>query len=407
MQQNGVLRVSNATPAPPTRRPRLLVVASTFPATSGDGTPGFVRDLAEYESRHFDTLCVVPRTPGAPSRQIASDTLTIEWFPYFPRRWEGVAHGAMIENMRDKAKLAQVPTFLLAELAAVRSAVRRFKPDVIHAHWVVPQGAAVILAAPGVPFVVTTLGGDLYALKGALPTRIKRAVVSRASAFTTQNADMRDKLVDLGAPPERTHVMPVGADLTTIRAAGEGVERVPGRLLFAGRLVEKKGVAVLLDALRDLPHEGWSLEVAGDGPLRADLERRAAGLPVTFLGQCTRVEMARAMAAAEVVVVPSVPAASGDQDGLPVVMLEAMGAGAAIVASRLPGLDEAVVDGESGVLVPPGDVTALRDTLGSLLADPARRESLGKAASVRAEEFSVEAMGEKFVGLLTEAMARR
>ncbi|HEV2891757.1 MAG TPA: glycosyltransferase [Frankiaceae bacterium] len=385
---------------------RLLVVASTFPARAGDGTPGFVRDLAQYEARHFDTLVLVPRTPGAPARERVSDSLTIEWFPYFPRRWEALAHGAMVENMRkSKGMLAQVPFFLGAELAAIRKAVRRFRPDVIHAHWVVPQGAAVLMAARGVPFVLTTLGGDLYALNGALPTRLKRAVVEKASSLTTMNTDMRERLLALGADPERTHVVPMGADLDALRKTGEGVERVPGRMLFAGRLVEKKGGAVLLEALRSLP-SGWSLDVVGDGPLRADLERAAAGMPVRFLGQLSRVELAKAMYAAEVVVVPSVPAASGDQDGLPVVLLEAMGAGSAIVASRLAGIDEAVVDGESGLLVPPGDVAALRDALAGLLADPGRRAALGAAAAERAESFSVEAIGERYVALLNDALRR-
>jgi len=384
---------------------RLLVVASTFPAQAGDGTPGFVRDLAQYEARHFDTLVLVPRVPGAPDAEQVSESLRIERFPYFPRRWERLAHGAMIENMRSSRALAgQVPVFLAAAVAAIARAVRRFRPDVIHAHWVVPQGAAVLLAARKVPFVLTTLGGDLYALNGAAATRVKRAVVGRASSLTTMNADMARRLVDLGAPPDRTHVLPMGADLDALRANGAGVERVPGRMLFAGRLVEKKGGAVLLDALRSLPPEGWSLDVVGDGPLRASLEAAASGMPVRFLGQLSRVELARAMYAAEVVVVPSVPASSGDQDGLPVVLLEAMGAGSAIVASRLAGIDEAVVDGESGILVPAGDVPALREALGGLLADPERRARLGKAAAERAERFSVESIGERYVALLKAAL---
>ena len=121
-------------------------------------------------------------------------------------------------------------------------------------------------------------------------------------------------------------MLPMGADVDGVRRAGVGVVREPGRLLFVGRLVEKKGLAVLLEALRTLPG-AWSLDVAGDGPLRAELERRAEGLPVRFLGQTSTSDLARAYAACEVLVAPSVPAASGDQDGLPVALLEAMSAG--------------------------------------------------------------------------------
>ncbi len=199
----------------------------------------------------------------------------------------------------------------------------------------------------------------------------------------------------------------MGADVATVRAAGAGITPVAGRLLFVGRLVEKKGLLVLLDALRllaDLP--GWSLHVVGDGPQRAGAERAAAGLPVTFRGALPRVELARAYASSEVVVVPSVRAASGDQDGLPVALLEAMAAGCAVVASRLAGIDAAVEDGASGLLVPPGDSPALAGALRGLLADPGRRRELGERARLRAEEFSADAVGRRYVELLHRVAGR-
>lgn len=393
-------------PAPTPRRPRLLVLASTFPAHEGDGVPGFVRDLARYEARHFDTLVLVPRVPGGP-RSEQEGSLRIERFPYFPRRWESLATGAILENVRSsRATLLQVPALFAAEALAVRRAVRDFRPDVLHVHWVVPQGLVALVAARGVPAVVTTLGGDVYALGGPVWARLKGAVLSRAAGVTTMNQQMAQRLVALGADETTTHVLPMGADLAAVRAAGAGLSAVPGRLLFAGRLVEKKGLAVLLDALRRLPAGGWELHVAGDGPLRAALEQAAAGLPVRFLGHRTREELARDMHEAEVVVVPSVAARSGDQDGLPVVLLEAMAAGCAVVASRLAGLDEAVVDGESGLLLPPGDAAALADGLSGLLADPVRRAGFGAAASRRAEQFGVEAIGERYVALLRQAASR-
>jgi glycosyltransferase involved in cell wall biosynthesis len=215
------------------------------------------------------------------------------------------------------------------------------------------------------------------------------------------NADMRDRLIALGAPPDRTDVVPMGADVDTVRRVGAGVPSEPGRLLFVGRLVEKKGCAVLFDAVKLLADRpGWSLVVVGDGPLRASLQERAAGLPVTFLGTLSRVELATEYARSEVLVVPSVTAASGDQDGLPVVLLEGMAAGCAIVASRIAGLDVAITDGTSGVLVPAGDAAALAAELGRLLDDPARRRRLGAAASARADLFSVAAVGARYRQLL-------
>jgi glycosyltransferase involved in cell wall biosynthesis len=384
------------------RRPTLLVLASTYPGAADDGTPAFVRDLAVAESADFDTVVLVPRVPGAARREVA-DGIAVERFRYFPRRWEDLADGAILENLRRRpSRWLQVLPFVLAESWALRRAVRRHRPDVLHVHWIVPQGIAALLAARDVPWLVTTLGGDVYALSDPVSARLKRAVLRRSGAVTAMNADMTARLVAQGAPAGHTHVLPMGADVTAVRAAGAGVTRAPGRILFVGRLVEKKGLAVLLDALRRVRTPGWSLEVVGDGPLRPALEAAAAGLPVTFRGALPRTELARAYARSEVVAVPSVAAASGDQDGLPVALLEAMAAGCAVVGSRIAGIDAAVLDGDSGLLVPPGDAAALAATLDDLLGDPEKRAKLGAAARARSEEFSVAEVGARYRALLRE-----
>lgn len=389
-------------------RPRLLVIASTYPARPGDGTPGFVRDLALREADHYDTVVLVPMVPGAPRDEV-DGSLRVVRFRYFPRRFENLADGAIIENLRSRrSSWVQVLPFLLAEALAVRRLVREHRPDVLHIHWILPQGAVALLTARGIPWVVTTLGGDVYALRNPIANRLKRMVVRRARAVTTMNSDMRDRLVALGAPTSTTHVMPMGADVDAVREAAAGIASEPGRLLFVGRLVEKKGLGVLIEALRMIP-EGvpWSLDIVGDGPLRSQVETASRGLPVRFLGQLGRDDLSRRLGASSIVVVPSVPAASGDQDGLPVALLEAMAVGRPAVGSRLSGIDDAIVDGETGLLVPPGDPAALAAALEKLLTDSGLRSALGVAASRRAESFSVRAIGSRYTSLLDEVRAAR
>jgi glycosyltransferase involved in cell wall biosynthesis len=328
----------------------------------------------------------------------------IQRFAYFPKRWENVADGAILENVRaHRWSRVQVPFLILAEAAAIRRAVRVFDPDVVHLHWLVPQGVAGLLGARGLPSVVTTHGGDLYGLRGPWWKALKRAVLARAAAATAVNADMAEQLRRLGHPPGGIHVLPMGADAAGIRSASSGADVVPGRIMFAGRLVEKKGVQVLLDALRQLPDGlDWSLDVVGDGPLRSALEQQAGAWPglVTFHGQRPQHEVAEMWGRCSVAVFPSVPASTGDQDGLPVTLLEAMTTGRPIVASRIPGIDEVVADGETGLLVPPGDAGALAHALGALLGDPDLRTRLAGAARRRAEDFSMEVIGDRYVELL-------
>lgn len=385
------------------RRPRLLVLASTFPAEPGDGTPGFVADLAGVVSSEYDTEVVVPRVPGS-ARRSRFGSVDVRRFTFLPGRFGDLADGAILENLRaSRLRWLQVPFFLLGELLAVRRAVRRFRPDVVHVHWIIPQGLVALLGAPRVPWLVTTLGGDVYALQGRLARRMKTAVLRRAGAVTTMNEDMRDRLVALGADPTSTFVLPMGADIASVQAVADGRQRQAGRLLTVGRLVEKKGISVLLDAVRLLPPDvDWSLDVIGDGPLRGSLEAQAAGLPVRFLGQATKQELSAAYGSCEILVTASVPAASGDQDGLPVALLEAMSAGCAVVASDIAGIDTTIEDGRSGVLVRPGDVRALAQALQLLLTDGDRRRSLGAGARDRAEEFGVESIGRRYLTLLDQ-----
>ncbi|PKQ14751.1 MAG: hypothetical protein CVT68_10250 [Actinobacteria bacterium HGW-Actinobacteria-8] len=392
-----------------TARP-LLVLASTYPASVGDGTPSFVRDLAVGLVGSFAPRLLVPAVPGGSASEDA-DGLHVTRYRFFPRRWEDVADGAILENVRSRrSRLVQLPFLMAAQWWGVRREVRQHRPDVIHAHWIIPQGLVARVAAPRIPLVVTTLGGDLYALNDPISRALKRFVLRHASVVTVMNEDMRVRAIALGSDPDATRVLPMGAQVAQFADAavgrgGRAVER-PIRLLAVGRLVEKKGFHMLLKALAAIGGDGWHLTVVGDGPHRASLERAAESLPVSFVGQLTRDQLTRADAESDVAVFPSVRAASGDQDGLPVALLEAMASGCAVVVSDLPGLAEAVEPEVSGLVVPTGDVAALTAALTRLIGDRELTARLGGAAAVRAQRFDVAAVAEAYAVLLDGAASR-
>jgi glycosyltransferase involved in cell wall biosynthesis len=156
------------------------------------------------------------------------------------------------------------------------------------------------------------------------------------------------------------------------------------RVLFVGRLVERKGVAGLLDAVGRLPAAlGTRLEIIGEGPERPRLEAqiRQAGLHdrVVLRGRVSTADLRAAYAAADVLVLPSVLDSRSDTEGLGVVLLEAMSYGVPVIASRIGGIPDIVGDGETGLLVPPGDPGALAAALERLAVDPGLRQRLGSA----------------------------
>ncbi len=188
---------------------------------------------------------------------------------------------------------------------------------------------------------------------------------------------------ELGRLGQVTDPIPMGVDVHRIKAEAGERRPEPGRVLFVGRLVEKKGVDVLLRALGDVPSS--RLIVVGDGPRRADLELQAAaaGLArrVVFRGQQPRAEVMAELARAAVVAIPSQVGAGGDQDGTPVVLGEAMAAGVPVVVSDIGGLTDHVLDGRTGRVVPAGSAEALARALSDLLDHPERAATLAAAAS--------------------------
>jgi glycosyltransferase involved in cell wall biosynthesis len=171
----------------------------------------------------------------------------------------------------------------------------------------------------------------------------------------------------------------------------------PLAILSIGTLHEVKGQTHLVEACRRLAADGvpFRCTVVGEGPDRPALERQvaAAGLTrqVEFLGQRTREEIAALIGSSDVLVAPSVPTRGGKREGIPVVLMEAMSAGLPVVASALSGIPELVVDGSSGLTVPPGDAAAIAAALRRLHDDPELRARLGVAARERVlAEFDVD-----------------
>ena len=259
------------------------------------------------------------------------------------------------------------------------------RPAAVHAHFG-PDGAFVRPAAKsaGVPLVVTFHGYDvskhpesLLAAGGSAARMIRDwdRLVADTSAVVTVSQFLKQRLIDRGVDPKKIWVIPCGVDVATFAKSEVPVD---GPLVFVGRLVEKKGVSDLLEALAGLS-DPPPLRVLGDGPLREDLRAQAErlGVRVSFEGARTSAEVAAAIRGARFVVIPSKTTPDGETEGLPVVALEAQASGRPVVASAHSGLTEAVVDGETGVLVPEGDVAALGRAISALAGDPDRLRRYG------------------------------
>lgn len=282
-----------------------------------------------------------------------------------------------------------------AQLRTIR-ALRDEAFDVLHLHEPLCPGptmtALLVRSAP----VVATFhrSGDSLAYALARPAvrwlsrRIDlRCAVSPDALETARRA--------LGGKDEDYELLFNGIEVERFTKAdpyvADGAERGPA-ILFIGRHEERKGLAVLLDALRHLPGD-VRVWVGGTGPQTEELQSRHGGDPrISWLGRLSDDEVAARLAAADVFCAPSL---SGESFG--VVLVEAMAAGAAVVASALDGYRNVATDGSDAVLVPPGDADALGASLARVLGDDSLRQDLVTAGDVRASSFSMTRLAEAYV----------
>jgi glycosyltransferase involved in cell wall biosynthesis len=273
----------------------------------------------------------------------------------------------------------------------------------LHAHFLhtpasVTRYAAILL---GVPWSGSAHAKDIW----TTPEWEKREKLADCEWLVTCNAESQRHLAAL-APAGKVELVYHGIDLARFPPPPAQGRRGPFTVLSVSRLVEKKGVDVLLDALARLPAQlDWRFVHVGGGPLAGTMKRRAQALGiaerVTWRGAMTQQQVLAEYRAADVFALASRVARDGDRDGLPNVLAEAQSQGVACVATRMAAIAELVRDGITGLLVAENDVAALAAAIEALLADPARRRALGAAgqARVRAEfglERNLDRLAEKF-----------
>ncbi len=266
--------------------------------------------------------------------------------------------------------------------AGIARALRALQPDVVHVHEpLVPMvGLGAVFGSPA-PVVATFHAWSDQDRLYRLARPLGRAVLQRVAVPVAVSAAAAGYHAGaLGVVPETFRTIPNGVEVARFAAAREevGATREPGppRLVFVGRLEPRKGALLLADAYRKLLDHlpDATLTIVGDGPQRAELERRLAAVPAgqaRLLGRVTDAELARQLAVADVAVAPAL---GGESFGI--VLLEAMAAGTAVVAADLAGYRSVVTDGRDGILFPVGDITGLADALSALLTDPRRRAAL-------------------------------
>lgn len=387
---------------------KALFVTHAFPREAEDPVGSFVLRLAVLLREEGIAVSVVaPAAPGyAASGTI--EGITVERFRYAPRRMETLAYtGTMMSQVAESpTAFAALGGLVTANAFAVRRALWRERPDLVHAHWWFPGGFAATLAltASRTPLVTTLHGSDLRAARAAplAPAGFRR-VMRRSAAVTAVSRWLADAAASL-APGVVPEVAPMPVD-PALFFAGAGA-RARDRLLFVGKLNEQKGIITLLRAL-SLMHRRPSLDiVVGPGSDEGPTRRAASDLGVeaqlrwhAMMPQAKLAELYREVTA---LVAPMIG------EGLGLIAVEAALSGLPVIAADSGGLKDIVVRGETGALVPPADPAALSIALDELLARPDQGASLGAAARAHAlAAFSPAAVARRYADLYRRVLEER
>lgn len=305
------------------------------------------------------------------------------------------------------------PTSLLAadQLLAVLS-----DPDIIHCHFG-PTGSTILPAKIllDTPMVTTFHGVDASEFVQQHGDDVYDDLFRHGDLFTAVSDFLRRKIEAIGCPSDKTVIQYVTTPVTdipfqvTTRKNGD-----PTRIFTIARLVEKKGVEYSIEAVSRLVSAGYNVtyDIAGDGPLHHELQEQieSSGMQryVHLLGRCNRTEICKLLGRAHIFVLASVTSARGDTEGMPVVLREAQAAGLPTITTNHAGNPEAIIDGESGFVVPERDVDALADRLEYLIDNPQIWPEMGRhGRQFVEEEFDIKKLNRQLISIYEDVIAGR
>ena len=358
---------------------KVLVIGSVYPRFHEDAEVPWLRaSIAHLKKAGLDIQVLAPAYKGLKSHEI--DGVKVNRFRYAPASWEFLTHeeGAP-SKMANKPwlQLLAIPYIISGFFKCIKIC-RKFKPDIIHAHWPFPHAYIALGAAKlfKIPLMLNFHGAELLLIrkKNWVKPLLKFAI-SQAQAVFANSSFTAGKIKALR--DVEIEWSPYGTTLETGTGNAEP-HAINGKfkILFVGRHIERKGIRYLIEAAKYLPRDQFEIRIVGVGDLTDELKKLASesatpnSAEIIFTGKLSPEALANEYKSANVFTLPAIVDSKGDTEGLGVVLIEAMELGLPIVASNVGGIPDVVIDGETGILVPEKDPEALANAYKRLAAEP-------------------------------------
>jgi glycosyltransferase involved in cell wall biosynthesis len=377
---------------------KVCMLTTSFPRYRGDFSGNFILALAaEIVKEGHSVQVVVPGDPGTPTYEKIRGVEVHRFFYMFPTSLQRLTQDAGIPTNLRKSFIAklQVPLFLLAFLTkGIRVS---FGSDIIHAHWTAAGFVGVIMKyLMGKPLVITVHGSDVHLANSRIIKSITQSILKRGDFITAVSDDLCSKLSRWGIDKKKIQCVPLSVDNMKFFPQNSinikkslGFDRNMKYVLFVGRLVPIKGVEYLIQVIPDVIQRFKKVRfiIVGDGDSEHSLKKLAEQLEISeyihFAGRQPHEKVAKYMVASDIFVLPSL------SEGRSITVLEAMACGLPVIAAKVGGIPESVVDTVTGFLIHPRKAKELSDKILLLLENDKKCRSMGRSGKNRIGELGL------------------
>ncbi len=355
---------------------KVLVIGSVYPRFHEDAEVPWLRtSVAHLKKAGVQVQVLAPAYKGLKSHEI--DGTKVNRFRYAPASLEMLTHeeGAP-SKMASKPwlQLLAIP-YIISGFFKCLSICRKWRPDIIHAHWPFPHAYIALGAAKlfRIPLVLNFHGAELLLIRKKKWVRpLLKFAIGQAQAVFANSSFTAGKIKAIRNVD--VEWSPYGTTLETKAESDPHAVNGKFKILFVGRHIERKGICYLIEAAKYLPKDQFEIRIVGVGDLTEELKKQAAGMApesaeIIFTGKLSPEALANEYRTANVFTLPAIVDSKGDTEGLGVVLIEAMELGLPVVASNVGGIPDVVVDGVSGILVPEKDPEALANAFKKLALD--------------------------------------
>ena len=393
---------------------KILVLSSTFPRWYNDHEPPFVYELSRRFTDIYDVHVLAPHAAGIENHETLAN-LSIHRFRYAPESLEILAYnGGIANNLKlQPLKYLLVLPFLIGEYFAARKLVRKHHIDLVHAHWLIPQGLIAVLlkrsSGHKIKTLVTAHGSDIFSYNGPITRKLKGLVLNNCENLTVVSNSMKTAVIEMGGSCQ-VDILPMGTDLST-KFVPDDKNQNPKNIIFVGRLITQKGVNYLLDAFSKVfeVHPDATLQIIGHGPELEPLKLQAKDLGINkhviFSGGLSHNDLVTKLQSSSIAVFPYCRNKQNSEEGFGLVLVEALGCHCAVIASRQPAIIEIIKDNQTGILIDEKDPQAISQSILKLLNNPEKRNLLAeKGRTDVLKRFDWAQVGQSYITLINKCL---